>query len=83
MAALVLADMCLMQEARKASAVRLPQEISAFFCDPSMDGTISYNGKPAVASGVDKETKKKLLEAKKASLEAQLQELSLQMEDSN
>ena len=44
MAALVIADMCLMQEARVSSAARLPAEVSPYFCDPSMSGDVSYNG---------------------------------------
>eukprot|EP00960_Hanusia_phi_P019353 571532-Hanusia_phi.AAC.9 len=44
MAALVMADMCLMQEARVSSAARLPAEVSPYFCDPSMNGDVSYNG---------------------------------------
>jgi hypothetical protein len=42
--ALVLADMCLMQEARRNTVMQLPQEISPYFCDPTMNGDISYNG---------------------------------------
>jgi hypothetical protein len=42
--ALVLADMCLMQEARRNTVMQLPIEISPYFCDPTMNGDISYNG---------------------------------------
>ena len=36
--------MCLMQEARKNTVPTLLVEISPYFCDPSMNGVISYNG---------------------------------------
>jgi len=78
MAALVIADMCLMQEARKNSAPALPKEIAPFFCDVSMDGAVRYDGVPIAPGGGDQAAaRKKGLQARKAELEEQLKALSL------
>jgi chorismate synthase len=76
MCALVLADMCLIQEAKKASAPPLPKEIAPYFCDPSMDGSIAYNGVKMGFAADDKDARKAQLAAKKAELEAQLAEVT-------
>jgi hypothetical protein len=81
MVALVLADMCLMQEARKNTVPTLPEEISPYFCDPSMDGSISYNGVLTGWPGAEnKASRQQGLAAKKAELEQQLAALSLEMQ---
>eukprot|EP00288_Rhodomonas_lens_P016789 CAMPEP_0177705434 /NCGR_PEP_ID=MMETSP0484_2-20121128/8706_1 /TAXON_ID=354590 /ORGANISM="Rhodomonas lens, Strain RHODO" /LENGTH=403 /DNA_ID=CAMNT_0019216861 /DNA_START=144 /DNA_END=1355 /DNA_ORIENTATION=+ len=80
MAALVLADACLMQEARVASAVKLPEEVSQYFCDASMDGSVSFNGVVKGWPGMDKDLQKKQVEKRKAELEEELKNLSLILE---
>mmetsp|Transcript_69372 Transcript_69372/g.101668 ORF Transcript_69372/g.101668 Transcript_69372/m.101668 type:complete len:431 (-) Transcript_69372:55-1347(-) len=80
MVALVLADMCLMQEARKNTVPELPMEISPYFCDPTMDGTVSYNGVLTGWPGNEnKESNKAQMHAKKAELEAQLAALDAEL----
>mmetsp|Transcript_8412 Transcript_8412/g.20938 ORF Transcript_8412/g.20938 Transcript_8412/m.20938 type:complete len:430 (-) Transcript_8412:150-1439(-) len=82
MCALVLADMCLIQLARKAAAPALPKEISPYFCDISMDGAVSFNGVVTGWQSEDKDNRKKELAARKGELEKQLAELSkLMLED--
>jgi len=72
--------MCLMQEARKNTVPTLPLEISPYFCDPSMDGVISYNGVLTGWPGAEaKEGNKQILAAKKADLEKQLAALNLEL----
>ena len=79
--ALVLADMCLMQEARRNTVPTLPEEISPYFCDPSMNGDISYNGVLKGWPGAENTAANKTtLEAKKAELEAQLAAISLELQ---
>lgn len=68
MIALALADMCLIQEARRAAAPPLPAEISPFFCDPSMDGRAAYNGVPAPDNKAELNRRKEELEAQLAQL---------------
>eukprot|EP00802_Teleaulax_amphioxeia_P012005 Tamp_12043.p1 GENE.Tamp_12043~~Tamp_12043.p1 ORF type:complete len:435 (-),score=133.30 Tamp_12043:550-1746(-) len=81
MVALVLADMCLMQEARRNTVPTLPEEISPYFCDPSMNGDISYNGVLKGWPGAENTAANKTtLEAKKAELEAQLAAISLELQ---
>lgn len=81
MVALVLADMCLMQEARKNTVPQLPKEISPYFCDPTLNGDISYNGVLTGWPGAEnKEARKQAIAAKKADLEAQLAALSLELD---
>mmetsp|Transcript_12474 Transcript_12474/g.24741 ORF Transcript_12474/g.24741 Transcript_12474/m.24741 type:complete len:188 (+) Transcript_12474:3-566(+) len=75
MCALVIADMCLMQEARKAAAPPLPKEISPYFCDPTLDGSVSYNGVKMGWNAGDKDGQKRELEARKAALEEQLKQV--------
>merc|ERR1719183_1649392 len=59
----------------------LPEEISPYFCDPSMNGDISYNGVLKGWPGAENTAANKTtLEAKKAELEAQLAAISLELQ---
>jgi len=55
-------------------------EISPYFCDPTMDGTVSYNGVLTGWPGNEnKESNKVQMHAKKAELEAQLAALDAEL----
>lgn len=83
MCALVLADMCLIQEGRKAAAPPLPKEISPYFCDVSMDGSVSYNGVKMGYNTGSADSRKSELAQKKAELEAQLAQITGLLAEAN